>query len=111
MIVGGTMTAGLSKKASKTCLKMVQNDQLAGSVPKMSRIDNPTIKFLEKDARHLHCPHDVELVINIRVGDYNTHRVLVDSGSLVDIFYYPAFQQMRIDRERLILMNVPLVGF
>ena len=78
---------------------MVQNVQLAGSVPKMSRIDNPTIKFSEKDARHLHCPHDVELVINIRVRDYNTHRVLVDSGSSVDILYYPAFQQMRIDRE------------
>ena len=77
----------------------------------MSRIDNPTIKFSEKDAQHLHRPHDVELVINIRVGDYNTHRVLVDNGSSVDILYYPAFQQMRIDRERLILMSVPLVGF
>ena len=111
MIVGGTMPAGLSKKARMTYLKMVQNVQLAGSVPKMSRIDNPTIKFSEKDAQHLPRPHDVELVINIRVGDYNTHRVLVDNGSSVDILYYPAFQQMRIDRERLILMSVPLVGF
>ena len=65
MIVGGTMVAGLSKKARKIYLKMVQNVQLAGSVPKMSRIDNPTIKFSKKDARHLHRPHDVELVINI----------------------------------------------
>ena len=39
------------------------------------------------------------------------HRVLVDNGSSVDILYYPTFQQMKIDRERLILINAPLVGF
>ena len=39
------------------------------------------------------------------------HRVLVDNGSSVDILYYPTFQQMRIDKERLIPTNTPLVGF
>ena len=39
------------------------------------------------------------------------HRVLVYNGSSADILYYPAFQQMGIDKERLILTNAPLVGF
>ena len=39
------------------------------------------------------------------------HRMLVDNGSLVDILYYPVFQQMGIDKARLIPMNAPLVGF
>ena len=39
------------------------------------------------------------------------HRMLVDNGSSADILYYPAFQQMRIDRARLIPTNAPLVGF
>ena len=39
------------------------------------------------------------------------HRVLVDHGSSADILYYLAFQQMRIDKERLIPTNAPLVGF
>ena len=39
------------------------------------------------------------------------HWVLVDNGSLVDILYYPTFQQMRIDKERLIPMNALCVGF
>ena len=38
------------------------------------------------------------------------HRVLVDNGSLADILYYPAFQQMGISKERLISTNAPLVG-
>ena len=51
------------------------------------------------------------LVVSIRIEDYNMHRVLVDNGSLADILYYPAFQQMGIGRERLIPTNALLVGF
>ena len=39
------------------------------------------------------------------------HRVLVDNDSSADILYYPTFQQMRIDKEQLVLVNAPLVGF
>ena len=39
------------------------------------------------------------------------HRVLVDNGSSADILYYPAFQQMGIDKARLIPTNAPLIGF
>ena len=39
------------------------------------------------------------------------HRVLVDNGSSADILYYPVFQQIGIDRARLIPMNAPLVSF
>ena len=57
----------------------------------MARIDNPVIGFIEEDAWRLHHPHDDALVVSIRVGDYNTHRVLVDNGSSADILYYPTF--------------------
>ena len=92
MIVGGTATTGSSKKARKTYLRMVQNVQLTGSITKMAQIDNSVIEFSEEDARHLHHPHDDVIVVSIRVGDYNTHRVLVDNGNSADILYYPAFQ-------------------
>ncbi|XP_075674955.1 uncharacterized protein LOC142644167 [Castanea sativa] len=77
----------------------------------MACIDNPVIGFIEEDARCLHHPHDDAFMVSILIGDYNTHRVLVDNGSSTDILYYPAFQQMRIGRERLILTNAPLVEF
>ena len=91
MIVRGTATIGLSKKARKTYLRMVQNVQLTGSVPKIARRQSPIIGFLKEDARRLHHLHDDALVVSIRVGNYNVHRMLVDNGSSADILYYPAF--------------------
>ena len=90
---------------------MVQNVQLTGTVPKIARRESPIIGFSEEDARHLHHPHDDALVVRVRVGDHNVHRMLVDNSSSADILYYPAFQQMGINRARLIPTNAPLVGF
>ena len=57
----------------------------------MARKKGLIIGFSEENARHFHHPHNDALVVNIRVGDYNMHRVLVDNGSSVDILYYLAF--------------------
>ena len=55
----------------------------------MVRVDNLIIEFSEEDARRLYHPHDDALVVSILVGNYNTHWVLVDNESSVDILYYP----------------------
>ena len=91
MIIGGTTTTRSSKKDRKTYLKMVQNVQLTGSVPKIARKESPVIGFLEEDARRLHHLHDDALIVSIWVGDYNVHRMLVDNGSSADTLYYPTF--------------------
>ena len=81
MIVRGTMTTVSSRKARKIYLRMVQNVQLTGFVPKIARRESLIIGFSEEDARRLHHPHDDALVVSIHVRDYNVHRVLVDNGS------------------------------
>ena len=65
MIVGGTVTTGLSKKARKTYLRMVQNVQLTSVVLKMPQVDNPIIGFSEEDVQLLHHPHVDTLVVGI----------------------------------------------
>ena len=89
---------------------MVQSIELMSFIPKMAWINNPIIGFSEKDARRLHHPHNDALVVSIQVGDYNTHQVLVDNGSSVNIIYYPVFQQMRIE-SRFVSTNAPLMRF
>ena len=77
----------------------------------MMQVDNPIIGFLEEDVRCLYHPHDDVLVVSIRVGDYNTYRVLVDNESFANILYYSVFQKMRIERERLVPTNAPFFRF
>ena len=59
----------------------------------------------------IHHPHDDAIIITLLITDYTTRRVLVDNGSSSDILYYPAFQQMKLGRDQLHLVNSPLVGF
>ena len=66
--------------------------RITSHLPKLTRVDDPTINFTEEDARLLHHPYDNALVINLSIADFNTQRVLVDNGNSADILYYPAFQ-------------------
>nr|XP_023874191.1 uncharacterized protein LOC111986741 [Quercus suber] len=66
MIIGGAAANGLSKRARKTYLRIVQNVQLTGIILKMLRVDNPLIGFSEEDARRLHHVHDNALIVSVQ---------------------------------------------
>ena len=100
-----------SKKARKTYLCMVQSIQIFRLPLKAVRVDNPVISFTENDARQLHHPHEDTLVISLSIADFDTRQVLVENESLADILYYPAFLQIRIDKECLLSSDASLVGF
>ena len=67
--------------------------------------------FSEENARGVKQPHDDPLVIMVMIEGFNTRRVLVDNGSLADIIYLPAFQQLKVDQKRLRAFDSPLVRF
>ena len=90
---------------------MVQSVQLSGRSPRERTTDEQAITFTEDEAERIHHPHDDAIVITLLIADYTTRRVLVDNGSLADILYFPAFQQMRLGQDHLRPVNSPLVGF
>ena len=110
IIIGGTSTRS-SSKAQKTYLREVQNVQIFGRQPRMIREDELAITFMDEDARRLHHPYDDAIVITLTIANYTTRRVLIDNGSSTNILYYLAFQQMRINKDLLCPVNVPLIGF
>jgi hypothetical protein len=75
------------------------------------KMDDQVITFSEDDARGIHQPHDDALVVTMIIAGFITRRVLIDNGSSADIIYLPAYQQMKIDKERLKPIDIPLVGF
>ena len=74
-------------------------------------MDESAISFTDEDAERIHHPYDDAIVITLLIADYTTRRVLIDNGSLADILYYPAFQQMRLGRDQLHPVCSPLIGF
>ena len=89
----------------------MQRVQISGRSPRERTTDEQAITFTEDEAERIHHPHDDAIIISLLIADYTTRRVLVDNGSSVDILYFPAFQQMRLGRDRLRPVNSPLVGF
>ena len=69
------------------------------------------MSFLKEDARWVKQPHDDPLVIMLMIEGFNTRRVLVDNGSLVDIIYLSTFQQLKVDPKRLLPFESPLISF
>ena len=98
VIIGG-ISIGQSSKSRKTYLKVVQNIQLFGRSPRTRGTDEQAITFKDEDTKRVHHPHDDAIVITLLIACYTTRRALVDNGSLVDILYYPAFEQMKLGRD------------
>uniref|UniRef100_A0A2N9GGN7 Reverse transcriptase n=1 Tax=Fagus sylvatica TaxID=28930 RepID=A0A2N9GGN7_FAGSY len=110
-IVGGPASGGTSKASRKAYARQIHNIMVVQRPPKNIRLDDQIISFSEEDARGTHQPHDDALVITINIAGFTTRRVMVDNGSSADILYLPAYQQMRLDKDKLRPMDAPLVGF
>jgi hypothetical protein len=47
----------------------------------------------------------------MNIAGFTTRRVMVDNGSSANILYLSAYQQMKLDKEKLRPMETLLVGF
>jgi hypothetical protein len=111
-IFGGITGGGESNSARKAYARSMQGEVYSLHRPmKAAKMESVVLSFLEEDARGVVMPHDDALVVTVTVANHAIHRILVDNGSLADILYWPAFQQMGIERDRIKPFGSPLVGF
>ncbi|GAV91606.1 hypothetical protein CFOL_v3_34998, partial [Cephalotus follicularis] len=69
------------------------------------------ITFSEADYEGVRLPHDDPVVVTLLVELFIMKRILIDSGSSVDILYKYTFDQLRIPTDQLKPVKTPLVGF
>jgi hypothetical protein len=112
-IAGGIAGGGDSNSARKAYARSLQGQEVYSlhRPSKAARTDSVVLSFSEEDTRGVVMPHDDALVVTLTVANHGIHQILVDNGSSADILYWPAFQQMGIDRERIKPFASPLVGF
>ena len=53
-----------------------------------------SITFLTIDSNRVILPHKDSLVITLRIGGFDVHRILVDPGSSADLLQMSAYRQM-----------------
>jgi hypothetical protein len=69
------------------------------------------LSFSEEDAWGVVMPYDDALVVTMIVANHVIHRILVNNESSANILYWPAFQQMEIERDRIKPFGSPLIRF
>ena len=81
-----------------------------GPIQKMQWSHTPIV-FLEEDVNLLSFPHKDALVIEANIQGWTIGKILVDTGSFIDIIFSSTFDRMNIDRNLLLLADIPLIGF
>ncbi|GAV60510.1 hypothetical protein CFOL_v3_04040, partial [Cephalotus follicularis] len=72
--------------------------------------DEEVISLSEVNYEGVRLPHDDSVVVTLQVELFTMKRILIDSGSLVDILYKHAFDKLRIPTDQLRPVKTPLMG-
>ena len=117
-IIGGPGQAGTSNRARKTYTRRAKRGaehleimQTVNQSGRRTADTSLTITFTEEEAAKVMQPHDDALVVTLKIANHTIHRVLVDSGSSVDVIFKSAYDQMGIAQGKLKSAPTPLYGF
>ncbi|VFQ98648.1 unnamed protein product [Cuscuta campestris] len=79
--------------------------------PRRKQTRRESITFTDRDLPATGEDHNDPLVITMDMGGVDVSRVLVDTGSSVNILYLEAFEKLKLCRTRLEPLKTPVSGF
>ncbi|XP_057493157.1 uncharacterized protein LOC130778645 [Actinidia eriantha] len=115
-MIGGPNDPGLESKI-RSEIRMIKQMHEVLSVQSLSKklktaeTERDCITFSRADLERVQHPHSDPLVVQLRIGGYDVKRILVDTGSSVEVMYYDLFKQLKILQDQLKPSRAPLVGF
>ncbi|KAG7548005.1 Integrase catalytic core [Arabidopsis suecica] len=108
VILGGSKLCRDTVSAIK---KHRRNVSLKASLGEEADFQGASISFDEEETRHLERPHDDALVITLDVANFEVSRILIDTGSSVDLIFLGTLEWMGISRADIVGPPSPLVAF
>ncbi|XP_058103347.1 uncharacterized protein LOC131246898 [Magnolia sinica] len=100
-IYGGSSSGGDLNRARKSHLQSLDPEHyvyLTERPRKELRLSPCSLTFIENDACRIQHPHDDALVVAMTIANHKVFRILVNTGSSVDVIYSEAFESMSINR-------------
>ena len=79
--------------------------------PKKARTEKELITFSNDDAQHVRFPHSNPLVVDVQIANMMMKRVLVNTGSSVNILYKSSLERMKLSIKDLEPCNQTIYGF
>ncbi|XP_062176069.1 uncharacterized protein LOC133881128 [Alnus glutinosa] len=112
-ISGGFGGGGESNSARKAYTRQLDDFELYSvqKPPKFQKYNPLIIGFSDDDYAGVSLPHIDALVITLTIANYQTRRILVDTGSSVDILFKSAFDHMEVPRGKVVPVSCQLQGF
>ncbi|XP_021744829.1 uncharacterized protein LOC110710795 [Chenopodium quinoa] len=98
VINGGPVYGGKVNRARADLRAMIHqiNDNDKRRWPPLP--PQPRATFDEYDQKGIIYPHDDPLVVTMRIANWEVDRILIDGGSLANIIYISAFNELKLDR-------------
>ncbi|XP_074289120.1 uncharacterized protein LOC141614257 [Silene latifolia] len=110
VITGGSELSGLTYSSAKRNATGSKGDHTETSY-RVSQSNLPPVTFDETDTESGAEQHDDALTITLSIGNCTVRKVLVDTGSSVNLVMLETLKTMGFDKENLIKKSVPQVGF
>ena len=115
-ISGGTTLVATSNNTRKNHSRKIPWHDTGGQVLKVSRDASPRpsstqIIFTKDDAYNTVQPHDDPMVVTVQVANNRVARVMIDTGSSVDIIFKETLDRCQLRQPCFYSCTTPLYGF
>ncbi|CAL8998086.1 unnamed protein product, partial [Prunus brigantina] len=114
-ISGGPTLAGPSNRSVKQYVRAAHYPQVFGIESdrhrKFAKVGWEPITFSEEEEEGIIYPHDDPMIIRAEIADYDVGRVLIDTGSSVNVIFTDAFRGLGIADSMVNRQITPLLSF
>ncbi|CAL8994500.1 unnamed protein product [Prunus brigantina] len=114
-ISGGPTLAGPSNRSVKQYVRAAHYPQVFGIESdrhrKFTKVGWEPITFSEEEEEGIIYPHDDPMIIRAEIADYDVGRVLIDTGSSVNVIFTDAFRGLGIADSMVNRQITPLLSF
>ncbi|GAA0154774.1 hypothetical protein LIER_12661 [Lithospermum erythrorhizon] len=105
------MSGGRSRGEDSRCGRRAYAQRDTYAVTAGARPEFPVLSFSKKDFEGIECPREDPLVITHVIANFEVGRILVNTGSFVDILFLDAYLKLGMSRAQIRPVTTPLVGF
>ncbi|XP_048622678.1 uncharacterized protein LOC106393842 [Brassica napus] len=107
VIMGGSPPSGDTVRSVKDYRRQVTTSQKWPT----KQTSHIPITFSPDDAEGVHAPHNDPLLVVLGIGEYDVTKILIDTGSSVNLIFRGTLQKMGVDLDDIKASSRTLTGF